>query len=44
MSFENLKFTNNTEIVYFFIKITLYQPLKRGSIGGNWGAGRLEGA
>jgi len=26
MSVENLKFTNNTEIVYYFIKIILYQP------------------
>jgi len=33
MSVENLKLTNNAEIVYYFIKITLYQPLKRESIG-----------
>lgn len=37
MSVENLKFTNNTEIVYYFIKITLHQPLKRESID------RMEG-
>jgi len=43
MSVENPKFTNNTEIVYHFIKITFYRPLKRESIGGNLGWGGLRG-